>query len=80
MKIVTFALTDAEYGRLSQRRDLHHASVNKFYSEQDLPQMGTFPIDEFARARLLVAIETDEELEAHISKLKTRKEWGKTHG
>lgn len=80
MKIVTFALTDAEYVRLVQRRDMHHASVNKFYADQDIPQVGVFPLNEFARARLMVAVETDEELEAHISKLKTRKEWGKTHG
>jgi hypothetical protein len=71
VKIVTFALTDAEYVRLVRRRDLHHASVNKFYSEQDLPQVGIFPLEEFARARLLVAIETDEEIEAHLSKMPT---------
>jgi hypothetical protein len=45
--------------------------VNKFYSEQDLPQVGIFPLEEFARARLLVAIETDEEIEAHLSKMPT---------
>lgn len=71
MKEISFTVTDAEYVRLVRRRDLHHASVNKFYSDQDLPQVGIFPLNEFARARLLVAIETDEELEAHLSKMPT---------
>ena len=71
MKLIHFVLTDEEYQRLTQHAASTHERINHFHAEHDLPQLGDYGVNEFARARLFVALEMDEEIAVHLSKMPT---------
>ena len=65
MKVIVFDVTDEQYARLAKLATEHHEQMNSFLAARDLPQESTPPtVVEFARARLLVAVEMDEEIRA----------------
>lgn len=66
--LIAFTLDDDQYRRLATLAAEHREKVNRFFAERDLPQLGEkIDLAEFARARLLVAMEFDEELAAAIA-------------
>jgi len=67
MRMIIFEVSEAEYQRLKTLAVAHHEKMNAFLAERDLPQESQPPsVNEFARARLLVAMEMDEEIAAAV--------------
>lgn len=63
MRLIIFEVTEEEHARLKQLAVAHHEKMNQFLADRDLPQESRQPsAADYARARLLVAMEFDEEL------------------
>lgn len=62
MRTITLELTEAEHELLQRCAERHRRRVNTFYAARDMPQLGEYPIERYAAARLKVALDQDEEL------------------
>lgn len=67
MRMIIFEVSEAEFARLKKLAVAHHERMNQFLADRDLPQESAPPsVAEFARARLLVSVEMDEEIRASV--------------
>lgn len=62
MRTITLELTEAEHELLQRCAERHRRRINSFYAARDMPQLGEYSVERYAVARLMVALEQDEEL------------------